>query len=55
LAADLIELAMVAIDRRIRKQGLAAAMIPQVHDELLFEGPNGGVDVGSGRNWAEVH
>jgi len=38
-AADLIKLAMVAIDRRIRLAGLGAAMLLQVHDELVFEVP----------------
>lgn len=38
-AADLIKLAMIAIDRRLRKEKLAARMILQVHDELLFEAP----------------
>jgi DNA polymerase I len=38
-AADLIKLAMIAIDDRLRKEQLAARMILQVHDELLFEAP----------------
>ena len=38
-AADLIKLAMIAIDDRLRKQKLNARMILQVHDELLFEAP----------------
>ena len=38
-AADLIKLAMIAIDGRLRKEKLSARMILQVHDELLFEAP----------------
>ena len=38
-AADLIKLAMISIDARLRKEKLAARMILQVHDELLFEAP----------------
>ncbi|MEW6333098.1 MAG: DNA polymerase I [Thermodesulfobacteriota bacterium] len=38
-AADLIKVAMVRIFRRIQEKGLAAAMIMQVHDELVFEAP----------------
>jgi DNA polymerase I len=38
-AADLIKLAMIAIDRRLRNENLTARMILQVHDELLFEAP----------------
>ena len=38
-AADLIKLAMIAIDARLAKEKLAAKMILQVHDELLFEAP----------------
>jgi DNA polymerase I len=38
-AADLIKLAMIAIDERLRKEKLAARMMLQVHDELLFEAP----------------
>ncbi len=40
-AADLIKSAMVTIDRRLRRQGLSARMLLQVHDELLFEVPEG--------------
>jgi DNA polymerase-1 len=38
-AADLIKLAMISIDARLAKEELAAKMILQVHDELLFEAP----------------
>jgi DNA polymerase-1 len=38
-AADLIKLAMISIDARLKKDKLAARMILQVHDELLFETP----------------
>jgi DNA polymerase-1 len=36
-AADLIKLAMLAVDRWIRESGLPLTMIMQVHDELVFE------------------
>jgi DNA polymerase I len=38
-AADLIKMAMIAIDRRLAKEKFEAKMILQVHDELLFEAP----------------
>jgi DNA polymerase I len=38
-AADLIKMAMVAIDRRLIQEKLRARMLLQVHDELLFEVP----------------
>jgi DNA polymerase I len=38
-AADLIKLAMIAIDRRLAEEKFQAKMILQVHDELLFEAP----------------
>lgn len=40
-AADLIKSAMVTIDRRLRRQGSGTRMLLQVHDELLFEVPEG--------------
>jgi DNA polymerase I len=38
-AADLIKMAMIAIDRRLTEEKFEAKMILQVHDELLFEAP----------------
>jgi DNA polymerase-1 len=38
-AADLIKLAMVRIDREMERRGGRAAMLLQVHDELVFEAP----------------
>jgi DNA polymerase-1 len=38
-AADIIKQAMVNIDRRLRREGLASRLIMQVHDELVFEVP----------------
>jgi DNA polymerase-1 len=38
-AADLIKLAMIAVDRWLEAQGLATRMIMQVHDELVLEVP----------------
>src|SRR6266436_1959835 len=38
-AADLIKMAMISIDARLKQEKLAAKMILQVHDELLFELP----------------
>jgi len=36
-AADIIKVAMIACDRRIRDEGRQATLVLQVHDELVFE------------------
>lgn len=38
-AADLIKLAMIAVDRQLREQRMAAAMLLSVHDEIVLEVP----------------
>ena len=38
-AADIIKLAMVRVANRLEKEGLAARLILQVHDELIVECP----------------
>lgn len=43
-AADLIKLAMVRIDRWLPEHATEAKMIMQVHDELVFEVPEPGLD-----------
>jgi DNA polymerase-1 len=43
-AADIIRRAMVRMDTALAKQSLAAQMLLQVHDELVFEVPDGEVE-----------
>lgn len=38
-AADLMKLAMIEVDRRLRAEGYESRMVLQVHDELIFEAP----------------
>ncbi|TVQ38766.1 MAG: DNA polymerase I [Spirochaetaceae bacterium] len=38
-AADIVKLAMLRIDRRLRDENLASKVILQVHDELIIEAP----------------
>jgi DNA polymerase-1 len=44
-AADLIKIAMIRVDRLLRERDLAAKMLLQVHDELVFEAPADEVEV----------
>ena len=60
-AADIMKLAMIEVDRRLRAEGFASRMVLQVHDELVFEAPADEVerlsamvgerDVGRRRSW----
>ncbi|MGD9721579.1 MAG: DNA polymerase I [Pirellulales bacterium] len=43
-AADLIKLAMIHIHKRLRRERLAAKMLLQIHDELVFEVPRDELD-----------
>jgi DNA polymerase-1 len=38
-AADMMKLAMIAVDKALNEQGLKTEMVLQVHDELVFEVP----------------
>ena len=42
-ASDMIKIAMVRVQEALEARGLAARMLLQVHDELLFEAPPGEV------------
>ena len=43
-AADLIKIAMIRIDDRLRTESFESRMLLQVHDELVFEAPPGELD-----------
>ena len=43
--ADMIKLAMISIDARLRKEGLKSKMLLQVHDELVFDADTEEIDV----------
>jgi DNA polymerase-1 len=44
-AADLIKLAMIAVDRWIRDESLSSKLVMQVHDELVLEVPAAELDL----------
>ena len=43
-SADIIKLAMIGVDRRLRESGLKARMVLQIHDELVLEVPRDEID-----------
>ena len=43
-SADIIKLAMIAVDRALSSEGLKARMVLQIHDELLLEVPEAEID-----------
>ena len=43
-AADLIEIAMVRVDRALKERRLRTKMVLQIHDELVFDAPEDEVD-----------
>jgi len=43
-AADLIKMAMIAVDRWLAEKRLKAKLIMQVHDELVLEVPDAELD-----------
>jgi DNA polymerase-1 len=44
-AADILKIAMIRLDRRLKESGLDARMVLQVHDELVLEVPKTEVDL----------
>ena len=44
-AADLIKLAMIAVQNWLEREKMKTMIIMQVHDELVFEAPNGEVEI----------
>ena len=38
-AADIIKIAMIRVEDRLRKEGMKSRLILQVHDELIVEAP----------------
>ncbi|HKB71230.1 MAG TPA: DNA polymerase I [Thermoanaerobaculia bacterium] len=53
-AADIVKLAMIAVDRGLREGKMGTRMLLQVHDELLFEVPEEELDRARARIVAEM-
>lgn len=43
-AADIIKMAMIRVDQKLRAAGLQSRMVLQIHDELVFEAPRSEVN-----------
>ncbi|MGO3731595.1 MAG: DNA polymerase I [Vagococcus sp.] len=43
-AADILKIAMIQIDQRLKEEKMEATMLLQVHDELVFEAPKSEID-----------
>ena len=46
-AADIIKIAMVRVERRLREEGLRSKLVLQIHDELDLEVPESEVEAAS--------
>lgn len=44
LASDIVKIAMINIDAKLKKSSMQTKMILQIHDELIFEAPEAEVD-----------
>lgn len=44
-AADIMKIAMIAVDRELRKRGLKSRIVLQIHDELLIETAGDEIDL----------
>lgn len=44
-AADIIKKAMIDMAERLREEGVKTRLLLQVHDELIFEAPEGEIEL----------